>query len=146
MSLVSKRLHNLVTTPHAWRIAFARYFPGADALNVATGTHRSSVDQQGIPSSDKRSFTRLSALASWRSEYILRTRLLRSLGRGKPTQVGGSGGSTSSRGITSHSANAQLTYNSNLFTTVNHLDASFNTGASKKLPRFIHGADEIGSA
>ncbi|KAH7346221.1 hypothetical protein BKA65DRAFT_501986 [Rhexocercosporidium sp. MPI-PUGE-AT-0058] len=31
-----------------------------------------------------RLFTRLTALAFWRSEYILYPRLLRSLGRGKP--------------------------------------------------------------
>ena len=94
--------------------------------------------------SEKRVFTRLTPLASWRSEYILRTRLLRSLGRGKPAQALGSIGSP--RTSASSSGNAQLTYNSNLLAPVNHLDASFGTGLNKKLPHFIHGADEVGMA
>jgi hypothetical protein len=56
------------------------------------------------------------------------------------------GGNSSSRGHSLQIGNAQLTYNSNLLSTVNHLQANFGTGASKKLPRFIHAADEIGSA
>ena len=95
--------------------------------------------------SERRLFTRLSALASWRSEYILRTRLLRSLGRGKPAQPQESGASGSSRSNPGHNGNAQVTYNSNLFTTVNHLEGIFGTGLNKRLPRFIHGADEMGS-
>ena len=39
-----------------------------------------------------------------------------------------------------------MTYNSNMLTTVNHLHATFGTGFNKRLPRFIHGADEVGSA
>lgn len=39
-----------------------------------------------------------------------------------------------------------MTYNSNMLTTVNHLHATFGTGLNKRLPRFIHGADEVGSA
>lgn len=93
----------------------------------------------------RRVFTRLTALASWRSEYILRTRLLRSLGRGKPEDQspGASGASRSGPG---HNGNAQTTYSSNLSTTVNHIQATFGTGLNKRLPRFVHGADEVGLA
>ncbi|KAI9872945.1 MAG: hypothetical protein M1830_001038, partial [Pleopsidium flavum] len=149
VSLVSHRFHSLVTTPHAWRIAFSRFFPGSDVLATLYDAHRVQEipDDEAVDlRSEKRVFTRLTALASWRSEYILRTRLLRSLGRGKPAQFQGAGASGSSRSNTGHSGNAQITYNSNFFTTINHLHATFGTGLNKRLPRFIHGADEIGAA
>ena len=144
MSLVSKRLHNLVTTPHAWRIAFSRYFPGADALNVATASHRSSVDVQDLQFSDKRSFSRLSALASWRSEYILRTRLLRSLGRGKPAQFQPVSRSAASRHSGAAQPSAVVTYGSGLLYPVSHLHGMFGVGLNKRQPLFIHGAVEQG--
>ena len=84
-------------------------------------------------------------LASWRSEYILRTRLLRCLARGKPAQILTSR-NTAPRWSSSNAANAQITYNSNLFTTVTHLDANYGSGSNKKLPKFIHGAEDIGMA
>lgn len=37
-------------------------------------------------------------------------------------------------------------YSSQLFTTVNHLHATFGSGLNKRLPHFIHGADDVGSA
>jgi hypothetical protein len=81
VALVSHRFHALVTTPHAWRAAFARFFPGT-AIETAAKSESFRTD--------KRAFCRLTALATWRSEYILRTRLLRSLSRGKPMQTGSS--------------------------------------------------------
>ena len=105
----------------------------------------SSYDNSGSILPGRRVFTRLTALASWRSEYILRTRLLRSLSRGKPAE-GQGGNSGSSRSGLGQNGNAQVTYNSNLFTTVNHIYANFSTGLNKRAPRFIYGADEIGSA
>lgn len=81
VALVSQRFHALVTTPHAWRAAFARFFPGT-ANEVAPRIESFRTD--------KRVFCRLTALATWRSEYIIRTRLLRSLSRGKPMQTGSS--------------------------------------------------------
>jgi hypothetical protein len=144
MSLVSKRLHNLVTTPHAWRIAFSRYFPGADALIAGTGIHRSSIDGQEFRLSDKRSFARLSALASWRSEYILRTRLLRSLGRGKPAQFQPVGRSSGNRHAAATQSAAVVTYSSGLLYPVSHLHATFGVGLNKKQPLFMHGAVEQG--
>lgn len=144
MSLVSKRLHNLVTTPHAWRIAFSRYFPGPDALNVVAGNHRTAIDSQEIQLSEKRYFARLSALASWRSEYILRTRLLRSLGRGKPAQFQPVGRTSASRHAGGSQSAAVVTYSSGLLYPVSHLHATFGVGLNKKQPMFVHGAVEQG--
>ncbi|KAI7098908.1 hypothetical protein KC352_g38315, partial [Hortaea werneckii] len=155
---VSKRFHELVTGPHAWRSAFAHYFPGPDTMHadlVNDADEETTAQHQAVVRSERRAFTRLSALASWRSEYINRTRLLRSLARGKPVQVAsGPAGSASRSGGGGHSHNAQPTimYNSQLFTTINHLHATFAGGAtasgggSKKFPRFIHGADDTGTA
>lgn len=142
MSLVSRRFHRLVTTPHAWRIAFARYFPGSEALHdrpgKATGDLVSDIER-----AQRRSFTRLSALSSWRSEYILRTRLLRSLGRGRPAleAVSRSG---ASRHASSAAAAAVITYASGLYYPVSHLHATFGIGLNKRQPLFIHGAVEQG--
>ncbi|ETN41609.1 uncharacterized protein HMPREF1541_03545 [Cyphellophora europaea CBS 101466] len=138
MSLVSRRFHKLVTTPPAWRIAFARYFPAAEAL--ATGP-KLAVD---VEKSQRRSFTRLSALASWRSEYILRTRLIRSLGRGRPAIR-----AVPKPSISRSSANAGLnaavtTYQSGLMFPISHMHATFGVGLNKTQPLFIHGAAEQG--
>ncbi|KAI9821896.1 MAG: hypothetical protein M1827_002478 [Pycnora praestabilis] len=150
VSQVSRRFHGLVTTPHAWRIAFSRFFPGPDALLLTSSSRASSLDNSEDEQlrSEKRAFTRLTTLASWRSEYILRTRLLRSLARGKPAQnPQGARPTVSPRSAGhGHSGHATVTYNSQLFTSVNHMHATFGTGLNKRLPCFIHGANETGSA
>lgn len=143
ISLVSRRFYTLVTTPHAWRIAFSRYFPGQDvteALPITFG--RIADDEEREQFREQRYFTRLTGLASWRSEYVIRTRLLRSLGRGKPAHGVEYGGSSRSAGVGNTSA--VTTYTSELFTSINHLHGVFGQG--KKYPRFIHGTDETGSA
>ena len=134
ISLVSRRFHALVTTPHAWRAAFAQYFPGSTLLEG----RKEHIDPDVVPS-EKRFFTRLTALASWRSEYILRTKLLHAMERGKPTQPADEQRAAA--------GTAQTTYNSNLLATVTHLDASWDSGPlGKGTPRFIHGADDEGAA
>ena len=57
ISLVSRRFHTLVTTPHAWRIAFSRFFPGPEALTMAgDGLEWHELDQDiDKLQSDKRS-------------------------------------------------------------------------------------------
>ena len=95
---------------------------------------------------ERRFFTRLTPLASWRSEYILRTRLLRSLARGRPAELAAHGRSGTSRSNAGSTPNAQVTYNSNLYSTINHLHADFGTGPTKSFPRFIHGTDDLGTA
>lgn len=109
-------------------------------------SNRRGSDQQARDSlrAEQRFFTRLTALASWRSEYILRTRLLRSLARGKPQQITrGHGVSFRSHNVVNNGS-ASVTYNSQLFATVNHIHAVFNSG--RKSPRFMHGTDETGHA
>ena len=144
VSLVSRRFHQLVTTPHAWRIAFSRFFPGAEALSTLDTSSELSEDSE--IRSERRFFTRLTALASWRSEYILRTRLLRSLGRGKPAESSAPAGSGSSRPSIGSNGSAHVTYNSDLVTLVDHLHATFGAGLNNRLPRFIHGATDVGMA
>lgn len=136
----------MVTTPHAWRIGFSRFFKGSRALSVSDKGKAVSDDGLDDLRSERRFFARLTPLASWRSEYIIRIRLLHSIARGKPAEIEVHGGHTSSRVSSSHNANAQVTYPSNLTATVNHLHATFGSGINKILSRFIHGADEIGSA
>ncbi|KAG9203956.1 hypothetical protein G6514_002117 [Epicoccum nigrum] len=139
VALVSRRFNELVTTPHAWQVAFARYFPGPAALEDAA-VNASLEDNGEIVRSEKRKFTRLTALASWRSEYIMRTRMLRSLVRGKPMQDT----STPSRAGLVQSIHPVVTYDAKTYTTINHIHASFGSGLNKKEPRFIHGADDVG--
>ncbi|KAJ4368184.1 hypothetical protein N0V83_006540 [Neocucurbitaria cava] len=141
VSLVSRRFNDIITTPHAWQVAFARYFPGPQSLEDAA--FRSALENNGtIVRSEKRRFTRLTALASWRSEYILRTRLLRSLARGKPVQ----NSSTPSRaGHAQPGLSAPtIMYDVRTYTIINHLHGSFGSGLNKRIPRFIHGADDVG--
>lgn len=145
MALVSHRFHGLVTTPHAWRMAFARYFPGAQALSKFFFHGYVSGELSATLVVEKRLFTRLTAHASWRNEYILRTGLLQSLARGKPAESYEDNEDKRSRSNAAHKMNAQVTYNSNLVTTVNHLHASFGSQNKKSLS-VIHGADEGGSA
>ncbi|KAK0645101.1 hypothetical protein DIS24_g8197 [Lasiodiplodia hormozganensis] len=143
VALVSRRFHSLVTTRHAWRVAFARYFPGPDSITIGADYVAVDGDEDNLRS-DRRAFARLTALASWRSEYILRTRLLRSLGRGKPMALPTP--SANSRSNANQTPQAIIMYNSQLFTTVNHLHATFGSGLNKRLPLFIHGANDIGMA
>lgn len=139
VSLVSRRFHDVITTPHAWQVAFGRYFPGLHSLEDAD--YRSALEDSGtVVRSEKRRFTRLTALASWRSEYILRTRLLRSLHRGKPVQIP----STPSRAGQLQTVAPVITYDAKTYTIINHLHATFGSGLNKKMPRFVHGADDIG--
>ncbi|KAI0598338.1 hypothetical protein F4775DRAFT_556421 [Biscogniauxia sp. FL1348] len=145
VALVSKRFYALVTTPHAWRMAFQRFFPGQDALSALTKSQGAAWDQEDsdVVRSEVRYFTRLTSLASWRSEYLLRTRLLRSLSRGKPGSNAGDIGSSSRTGHSSKKASAVLTYNTKLPSIVTHVHASFKPGG-KKPPRVVHGAADVG--
>ena len=46
----------------------------------------------------------------------------------------------------SHEVKATIMYQSQVFTTINHLHAWWGAGPTKCLPRFIHGADDLGMA
>lgn len=140
ITLVSRRFHSLVTTPHAWRLAFSRYFPGP----FSTDSNR--LDRSDHFVSDRQSFSRLTALASWRSEYILRTRLLRSLSRGKPAQFEPSKKHGTVRSANVRHGSAIATYTSQLVFPVSHIGGSFGSEVTKRQPLFVHGAAEQGTA
>lgn len=143
VALVSKRFYALVTEPHAWRMAFLRYFPGQEALDSTSRKpnpqNENSEDSNRVRS-EFRYFTRLTSLASWRSEYLLRTRLLRSVARGKP---GGSSGhiGSSARSQSSKKSSAVLTYNSKLPWMISNIHAVFDN--AKKGPRVIVGTTDL---
>ncbi|MCJ1447072.1 MAG: hypothetical protein MMC23_007581 [Stictis urceolatum] len=141
ISLVSRRFYELVTTPHAWRIAFARYFPGQEAI-----TAKRSKDREDALISSNREFTRLTAFATWRSEYTLRPKLLKALERGKPSHVLAPSTSPRSSRISSAQNAAQLTYSSRLLSIVDHLHCSFQAGSNRRSPRAVHGTQELGKA
>ncbi|RYP54652.1 hypothetical protein DL768_000588 [Monosporascus sp. mg162] len=144
VALVSKRFYSLVTTPHAWRMAFQRFFPGQDALE-GTGRAKDGTrepDDSDAVRSETRYFTRLTPHASWRSEYLLRTRLLRSLARGKPGTSLGGVGSSSRNAQSGKKSSAVLTYNTKLPAMVTHFHATF-TPSGKKAPRVLHGAADL---
>ncbi|KAL0944331.1 f-box and wd domain protein [Colletotrichum truncatum] len=141
VALVSKRFYALVTTPHAWRMAFLRFFPGHEGMLVRSEQTRLGPLDQDLSDfvrSEARYFARLTPLATWRSEYLLRTRLLRGLIRGKP----GSGIGASTR--SSKKSSAVLTYNSKLPWVVTHIHAVFSAAAGKRPPMAIHGAADLG--
>ncbi|KAI0484716.1 hypothetical protein GGR56DRAFT_615065 [Xylariaceae sp. FL0804] len=145
VALVSKRFYTLITTPHAWRMAFQRFFPGQDALLASGKTPGGawSQDDEDTVRSEIRHFTRLTPHASWRSEYLLRTRLLRSLSRGKPVSSSGGIGGSSRTSQSGKKGSAVLTYNTKLPSVVTNLHATFKPNA-KKPPRAVHGAADTG--
>lgn len=144
MSLVNHRFHGLVTTPHAWRIAFSRYFPGPAALTSPTDVEANEDWEHFLLK--RRAFSRLIALTSWRSEYILRTKLLRSLARGKPIDYQPPGQRNLSRPGPIPTSHPVVTYGSLLLCPVTHLDGIFGSSLENKHPVFVHGACEQGAA
>ncbi|KAI0144681.1 hypothetical protein GGR57DRAFT_324165 [Xylariaceae sp. FL1272] len=145
VALVSKRFYALITTPHAWRMAFQRFFPDQAALATAAKTSGAGwdADDDDTVRSEVRVFNRLTPHASWRSEYLLRTRLLRSLARGKPGANSGGVGTSSRANVSGKKATAVLTYNTKLPSRVTHLHATFKPNG-KRPPRVIHGAADFG--
>ncbi|ETS83783.1 hypothetical protein PFICI_05659 [Pestalotiopsis fici W106-1] len=141
VALVSKRFYGLVTTSHAWRMAFQRFFPGHDTLLLPGKSNGVLDDDDEFIRSETRFFTPLTADASWRSEYLLRTRLLRSLARGKPSSSRGIGSSTRNAHV-GKKLSAVLTYNTKLPSMVTNAHATFASSA-KKPPRVIHGAADL---
>ena len=141
-SLLSRRFHALVTLPHAWRIAFARFFPGAESLTRMGQAAITSKEDSVF--SDRRVFARLTGLASWRTEYILRTLMLQSLDKGKPFANTGPHAHNNPTFDFTQSRNGQFTYEAKLNSVVTHLNGNFGTEVDKKPPRFIHGAIEVG--
>lgn len=145
VALVSKRFYALVTTPHTWRMAFMRYFPGTNAEETQSATGDLwAGPKSDLVRSETRYFPRLTLLATWRSEYLFRTRLLRNLARGKPGASAGGIGKSSRTGQSDKKANAVLTYNSKLPWLVTDVHAVFVNG--KKPPRAIQATSGLGVA
>ncbi|KAF4344602.1 f-box wd-repeat pof10 [Fusarium beomiforme] len=143
IALVSKRFNALITSSHAWRMAFLRFFPGHEALKVKTNVDIWAYSSHDLIQSESRFFTRLTPSVSWRKEYLLRTRLIRSLARGKPSASFASGGIGASV-RTGKKTTAVLTYNSKLPWAITNIHAVFTNG--KKPPKAIHGAADLGVA
>ncbi|TQV96077.1 hypothetical protein V2A60_003478 [Cordyceps javanica] len=147
VALVSKRFYVLATTPHIWRLAFLRYFPGHASLD--DNFTKASADLWSEPASDivrseTRYFGRLTPLASWRSEYVFRTRLIRSLSKGKPNTSAGAIGSSMRASQLGKKSSAVLTYNSKLPWLITNVHAVFDNG--RKAPRAIQGSSTVGVA
>ncbi|KAG6004433.1 hypothetical protein E4U21_001101 [Claviceps maximensis] len=147
VALVSKRFYALVTTPHTWRMAFMRYFPAHTCLDPTSAKDHADIwagTRSDIVRSDIRYFGRLTPLATWRSEYLFRTRLIRSLARGKPGTSSGDIGSSDVTGKSAKRKGAVLTYNSKLPWLVTNIHAVFSNG--NKPPRAIQGVGNLGVA
>jgi len=139
VKLVSRRFNDLVNSPHAWIDAFSRYFPGADSLSRTADAPSSGADAVELRS-DKRAFTRLGATALWTSEYLLRTKLLRCLERGKPAlPFAAPSPGKPNKGF------ATFTFTSRLKFGISHLQAKFGPVMDKRLPQFIHGLSSHGT-
>lgn len=134
-ALISRRFHSLVTSPHAWRSAFSRYFPSSIASPSSSDSRESAAFSS---SQDRRYFTRLSGSDdngnSWRKEYILRTRLLRSLAKGKANI------STNLTTAASHNSHGSvvITYPAAGSWSVSHISANFTPRGVRLLHASVH--------
>lgn len=138
VKLLSRRFYSLVNSPHAWISAFAKYFPGPTILKYARVKAVGVADEEGLIT-EKRAFARISAVPSWTGEYLLRTKLLRCLLRGRPSLPFAA---PSQR--RPHKGYATFSFNSRLG-TVTHLEANFGPIQDKRLPQFIHGSSITGA-
>ncbi|KAL5600905.1 uncharacterized protein BROUX77_005154 [Berkeleyomyces rouxiae] len=138
--LVSRRFNDLMSAQDAWRLGFSRFFPGRNSLVRSYRWIRNTDDSRStIPH-----FSRLTALAAWRTEYMLRTRLLRNLMRGRPGGGAHSLESSSRSKGSNKRSNAILTFNTKLPWLVTNLHAVFENG--NKPPKSIHGVRRFGAA
>lgn len=132
LKLVSRRFYALVTSPQAWMNAFTRFFRGSEALSSTPDAIH--APKKELLSTSQRLFTRMSLLGSWSSEYLIRTRLLRCLIRGRPSlpfaaPTPGKPGKGS----------ATFTFSSRLTYGCSNMDADFGSPFDKRKPQFIHG-------
>lgn len=125
-------------------MAFLRYFPGPEAMGISQrkAAHQDAdTEEANRVRSEFRYFTRLTSLASWRSEYLLRTRLLRSVARGKPGARVSGVGSSLRPGHSSKKATAVLTYNTKLPWMISNIHAVFEN--NKRGPKVIVGTKDL---
>ncbi|KAL1893889.1 hypothetical protein Cpir12675_003909 [Ceratocystis pirilliformis] len=137
--LVSRRFNDFMSAHHVWRLGFSRFFPaGQSLMRFSQARARNAENAQSIIPH----FARITALATWRTEYMLRTRLLRNFLRGRPGGGAHSIGSSSRSRGSNKKSNAVLTFNTKLPWLVTHLHAVF--GDRNKGPRSIHGVRNMG--
>lgn len=138
VKLVSRRFYTLVTSPLAWMNAFARFFRGSETLRGAR--EDSSESSIGFLGSEQRLFSRLSSSASWSSEYLIRTRLLRCLMRGRPSlPFAAPNPGKPGKGSATFTFSSRLTYG------CSNMHADFGSPFDKRKPQFIHGIASTGS-
>lgn len=143
VAFVSRRFHSLVTSSHAWQSAFSRYFPSSVANPPSLDGHESAAFSS---SQDRRYFTRLSTSDDnsdlWRKEYILRTRLLRDLARGKANI------STNFTTNVSHNSHGSvITYPAATGSwSVSHIAASFTPRGVRLLHASVHSPGVVSAS
>ena len=133
---VSLRFNELITSPHAWRAAFLRYFPGQD--HRLGRQNKFPRNHPGLLTKN-RSFTRLTTYATWKSEYVFRTRLLSCIRRVKRHK----------RFLLSDRPRLYtqpgILYDSELSTAITHMHALFGSEFDQKALSFTHASAYTGT-
>lgn len=139
MSLVCTKFNALVKTPYAWKTAFHRMYSTRSLLNGDEFDDIWEDDGDVVNPTHSRYFSRLTGKATWQSEYVLRSQLLRGLASGRPcTRVVNDAGEAVRR------SNAVITYDSRVPCLVTNVYADF---PGDKLPaKAIHGSADLGVA
>ncbi|KAI5807280.1 hypothetical protein DFH27DRAFT_510977 [Peziza echinospora] len=161
LSLVSRRFHSLVTSPHTWRSVFAKHFPGQlpevrSNSPMKVNSKLQSHDEETLASysSERRYFTRLNAQPTWKKEYLFRTSLLRSLSRGRaytpqyvPTNTSSAGSTTNAGSIITYPGcigNSSVTLISATFPPIERGNtAKTGIGSSSLRPHLLHASYDI---
>jgi hypothetical protein len=156
LSRVARRFHYLVMDPHAWRLGFAKFFPGHHSIY---GSRRREQDQHSMRrevKAERRQFTRLTLSGTWMREYMIRTQLLRSLARGKPllsdkqrkmtpsTSSPRSRRAAQAAGDLADGGSSLAMYHTHLRGSVTHMDASFARPSHIGRPGLIHASTDLG--
>ena len=133
---VSRRFGQLINSEHAWRAAFLRYYAGQDYNLRRASKLTSSATRLSI---QIRPFTRLTADATWKSEYVVRTQLLRSIRRIRQ------------RGLLAKRQNLRLNgqpavlYDAELGTATTHMHAVFGSETDPRALRVAHASAYTGT-
>lgn len=139
MSLVCTKFNALVKTPYAWKTAFHRMYSTRFLLNGDGFDDIWEDDGDVVNPTHSRYFSRLTGQATWQSEYVLRSQLLRGLASGRPhTRAVNNAGETVRR------PNAVITYDSRVPCLITNVHADF---PGDKLPsKAVHGGADLGLA
>lgn len=139
MSLVCTKFNALVKTPYAWKTAFHRMYSTRSLLNDDEFDDIWEDDGDVVNPTHSRYFSRLTGQATWQSEYVLRSQLLRGLASGRPyTRAVNNAGEAVRR------PNAVITFDSRVPCLITNVHADF---PGDKLPsKAIHGSADLGHA